>query len=429
MMNKKTLISFIGRGRIDKNHPERYLKAAYNFGENVICESRCFAEAIRKCDKFTFDRAIFIGSETSSWSVLLESMEDVEFDLWSELYDHETCEKTISPENKNKLQQIMQELWGVPVELAVYPPELLPENSSDILNRYIDSLLSCGNDILLDITHGFRWMPVLLTSLLQFRSAYSSDGSSGKVEIIYGELNTGNGISPVRQLDILVQGQENANAIALFFQKFEAEPLAEKLSVHWQSGAKAIRKLGLHIQGNYFLPLLFDLPADDFPIGKPLAQLKNALKDFDPDSSPGWIRRIYDDLTKLYSQLSVDDPVQRLLNLSQLLAEKQCYGQAVCAVCLAAEQSLLIAFDQKKHPGYECIKELKEKFKKHASQQYKDFFYRHISGLRNQVAHGGAPDLYRMTVPQPEALKSQYEKILRMQKEFQQYLQTEFSSF
>ncbi len=434
-MNKKTLISFIGRGWIDKNHPERYLKAAYNFGENVICESRCFAEAIRKCCKFTFDRVIFIGSETSSWSVLLESLEETEFDLWSELYDNEIHKKTISPENKNKLQHIIQELWSVPVELAVYPSELLPENSNDILNHYVDSLLQCGNDILLDITHGFRWMPVLLASQLQFRSAYSADGSSGKVEIIYGELNTENGLSPVRQLDILVHGQENANAIALFFQKFEAEPLVKKLELHWPEGAKVIKRLGLYLQGNLFLPLLFDLAEENYPPSNVLNNLKNVCKDFNEIKQPGWVIKIRSELSTLHKKMTEGTPVDRLHILAELFAERKLYGQAILSICLAAEQSLLLAFGHKKHPGYDELKLIEEKFIpyknrerylcKNSKNSKMQELYLNIKSLRNLVAHGGMKTKEKPNAS-PEALSEQYKSVCRKLIELQEYWKTDF---
>ena len=405
---KKTLISFIGKGQIDKQNTDRYPHTTYDFGNDLVCESKCFAEAIRKCGKFEFDKVIFIGTSTSSWSVLLEALEEQELDFWSHLFDNEQAQKPLAETDKNKLIAILQKLWGIPVELSIYPPALLPENSLEALNRCIDSLLQCGNRILLDITHSFRWMPVLLTSVLQFRNAYSADGNGGGVEIIYGEFNKG--VSPVRQLDILVQGQQISRAIALFFQKFEAEPLSKELTQFWQSGANAIKNLGSHLQGNHFLPLLFDLKAKDYPPSQILNQLKNACeKNFDENRQPEWVKVTRSKLLELHQKLTTGDQVTRLISLAELLAERKLYGQAVMCMCLAVEQYALLVSAYSQHPGYDKLQGAMENLKTHIKQ--KDVkIIKNIEHLRNQVAHGG---LGKDNFSNVNSLEKEYKELLK----------------
>ena len=423
----KTLISFVGKGHILKGTDvHAYLKTQYDFGGGVTYETSCFADAIRLSGKYDVDEVLFIGSCTSSWSTLLEQAPDAE-DLFLELY--ERGEKEIPLGDKEKeLQCALEKLWGKPVRLCVSVPELLPENSEEILNKYIGALLASGRDILFDITHGFRWMPVLLTSVLQLANSYQS-GDTGNIEVIYGELQR-DAASPVRYLDILIKGQRISDAVALFFQKFEAEPLAELLTPYWESGAVAIRKLGLNIQGNYFLPLLIDFSEDNFPVGRPVAQLRNALKDFEPESQPAWVINAHCKLAKIVKELAAESATARLLNLAKLLAECSYYGQSILLVCLAMEQDLMETMGCKKHPGYDGVRYLQDVFieeekKKPLRSPYKECFF-NIKHLRNRIAHGGLSGNGAPTMQQAESLKEQYNKILRKQQELHQYLKNAF---
>ena len=405
MQNKRTFISFVGKGHLSKNEKPEYLPTAYDFGNNVLCSCRCFAEAVRKSGNFNFDEVVFIGTDTSSWSALLESCEENEFELWSKLFEQEQAEKPLTPEDCSKLQAVLSNLWGKPARLAVHAAELLAENCTDILNRYVAEIFAAGNDILLDITHSFRWMPLLLTSAMQYKNAFGIENC--KFEIIYGEYRQ-NAASPVRWVNELVEGQEVADAIALFFQKFEAAQLAAKLQPYWERGADIIKNLAIHLQGNYFLPLLFNPQKENFPASDLLNQLKNQLHKFDSGLQPVWVKEVHKNLQNIYQQLTVDDPTDRLLNLAEILSERKLYGQAVTCICLAVEQWVLQYFGAVKHPGYEKLQDLKEKIKTEVSYKESSIF-RKIQELRNQVAHGGLPDSPVST--NPATLQENYKKL------------------
>ena len=430
MQNKRTFISFVGKGQIKKQTFDCYLTTTYNFGNNKLCSCRCFAEAVRKNGSFKFDEVVFIGTTTSSWSALLESCEESEFELWSRLFEQEKNNAPLSDDDRQKLQEILTRVWGKPVRISVHAPELLDSNCTEIFNQYTAEIFAAGNDILLDITHSFRWMPLLLTSAMQFKNAFG--GANCTFEIIYGEYRPGAGAaSPVRWLNKLVEGQETTDAIALFFQKFEADQLSSKLESCWSAGARAICQLSNHIQGNYFLPLLVDSSEKGFKIGQPLKQLNNTLKEFADDGSyPAWVKQIHTQLKLIYDRLNIEYSPQRFVNLADLLAKRKLYGQAILNICLAAEQSLVIAYQVKygydKHPGYDKLKEIKDKFVRKVgkkSQYYSLLF--NISILRNQVAHGGlAKDTAKIL--QPGSLISQYNKILTDYRTFDDYLKNEF---
>lgn len=424
---KRTLISFIGKGQVLKGaEVHAYVKTTYDFGGNVKYETSCFADAIRLSGKYTFDEVVFIGTCTSSWSTLLEADPNSE-DLCLQLNLNEEKESPLG-DYEPALKAALEKLWKKPVKLCVNAPELLPETCEEILDKYMGTLLESEENILLDITHGYRWMPILLTSVLQIANAYKHDGSSNFIEVIYGELKRGEP-SPVRYLDILVKGQKISDALSLFFQKFEAEPLADLLEQYWQSGAKAIRKFGMHIQGNYFLPLLIDLPAENFPVGQPMKQLQNAIKDFQPDDNkPAWVIRVHGKLKTMIKDLMVESPYQRLINLAELLADCKHYGQAIVLLCLALEQDLIEAAGHIKHPGYNEVINLQKAFRKTEEKKkqnsHSKFFFA-VKELRNRVAHGGLSESQPpASTPQIESLKTQYEANHRKLAGLHEYITT-----
>ena len=419
-MTEKTLITFVGLGKPEGGG---YIKTTYDFGENKHIKSSCFAEAIRQSGKFSFDEVLFIGTATSSWSSLLESVEE-QADFWEKLYSREIEKQPLTDELKTELQQILQNIWQKPVKISINPKELTADNCSEILNQYIGQIFDSGNDILLDVTHSFRWMPLLLSSALQFKNAYTGpEGDKGSLEIVYGEL--GGTLSPVRYLDIWVKSRKTSDAIALFFQKFEAEPLAEALQDHWLPGAKAVKRTGMYLQGNLFLPFLFDLTKDGYPPSQVLQSLKNACSDFKPDEQPHWVTETRNRLWDFYTKLTSGDPVKRLNMLAHFFAERKLFGQAILLVCLATEQSLLLAFDKTKHPGFEGLQTVVSDFSSNADYKFNKSFFLDIKSLRNLIAHGGMSSKDHSN-PQPENLYDRYKKACRKQLELQEYLQKSF---
>ena len=100
MEKKKTLISFVGKGRPKDNGEHEYKQTTYEFSDGTTYTCSCFAEAIRMSGKFSFDEILLVGTPTSTWSSLLENT-DSEFK--DTLFYTEVEEKELTPEQKNNL--------------------------------------------------------------------------------------------------------------------------------------------------------------------------------------------------------------------------------------------------------------------------------------------------------------------------------------
>ena len=442
----KTLISFIGKGQVPQEAKEAkeyyYRKTTYDFGGGITYETTCFPDAIRLSGKFEFDEVKLIGTYTSSWSTLLESDSNSE-GLWLNLKEKEEKNLPLCTEDEELLRDTLETLWRKKVVLYINEQELREDNCEELLHRYMGILLDSGSNILLDITHGYRWMPILLTSVLQLPDSYKGIGTEKRIEILYGEL--GGKVSPVRKLDILTKGQEISDAVALFFQKFEAEPLAKLLGPHWEKGSGVIKKIGGCIQSNYFLPLLID-ESKDFPRSKIIIDLEKELKNFSEKGKPAWVIEVKKHLEKISAQLNKAEPRARLLNLAQLLADRKLYGQAAMALCLAMEQDLMSAAEYYKHPGYgrftqmqdQVIAILKDKsmpvadcwagernlfnyltsLDSETRKKLQECFDK-IKHLRNRVAHGAQGE----DISDIKELKTEFDKTKKMEEEFHKILE------
>ena len=405
-------------------------------------ETTCFPDAIRLSGKFEFDEVKLIGTSTSSWSTLLESDSNSE-KLWLDLKVKEEKNLSLCTEDEELLRDTLEKLWRKKVVLYINDQELREDNCEELLHRYMGILLDSGSNILLDITHGYRWMPILLTSVLQLPDSYKGIGTGKRIEILYGEL--GGKVSPVRKLDILTKGQEISDAVALFFQKFEAEPLAKLLVPHWKEGAEAIKKIGGCIQSNYFLPLLID-DSKDFPRSKIIIDLENELKKFDVKEKPAWVIEVKKHLETISAQLNKREPRARLLNLAQLLADRKLYGQAAMVLCLAMEQDLMSAAEYYKHPKYVRFTQMQEQviaILNEKSMTVADWWpgernlfnyltsldsetrkklqecFDKIKHLRNRVAHGAQGE----NISDIKEFKTEFGETKKMEEEFHKILE------
>jgi len=288
-----TLLSFLGGNRgLEKGKPA-YSEAMYQY-KRKIHKTALFAQALLKIKEKNINQVIIFGTKTSIWEYLIseENNEDIYLDVLQEV----ESEDGISNQLLNKCQAIVSQEWGMSIILYAGESGITDKNAGSEMINYVEILnhVNVGNDILLDVTHGFRTMPVLLMSALQYQYALTDNKAYKNYHLTYGEYNHNNN-SPIYFLDSLTDNFAIANACQLFFDKFESEELVVFLKPIWEPGAKAIKKLSVTLQGNYLLQ-----------IDERLRQLRNAL-DKKPESNvPPWFNRVFDEIEQLYKHLSAE---------------------------------------------------------------------------------------------------------------------------
>lgn len=386
-----TLISMIGTGMYKNSKDfEGYTETDYTFDGGRHFKTRLFMQALLECKYKDINQIILLGTDTSSWDCLVDKDNDERDEtigLWSDLFDQcESKEKGIQPKgvtrkNLDRLQKYLSERFSMEVLIKEHTHLVDNDTSKDLFDCYtsVAKQVQKENDILFDITHGFRSMPVLLYQSLQYSLSKTSNHS---VNIVYGELDlTDKSKAYVRDLSEYWTYTELSNALNVFKNKLDGFKLAELVEPYWSAGGKAIKRLSEIVQTNFALQ-----------IEEVSRQLKNALDRY-PDDAPGWlsqIRPVMEDICKIIDEKSMS---KTLYNYSIFLYEHHLNVQAVITLQVAVESAIvekyasserLGDYDWWSDYGRDHLKKLKEKDNKNLRSPLNN-----LERFRNQIAHGG----------------------------------------
>jgi CRISPR-associated Csx2 family protein len=234
-----TLITFIGRAEANRG----YRLARYRFSDGFKSESKLFAAAAVAWLRQTSnppERLLVVGTPTSGWDVLMELVErlapqHVDAALeWAIPVSESLSRGTVSPAQLRDFEQRFSGVLGVRIDLA------LAANDGDSVFSALDTAISPSEQVVIDITHSFRSMPVhALIALGALRWLKQVE----LLDIIYGAFDeTGaDGVSPARSLGATAHLARHTPALAQLalvddvgqIAGFYAEkhpPLAEQLS-------------------------------------------------------------------------------------------------------------------------------------------------------------------------------------------------------
>jgi len=405
-MDGYTLISFIGKGHLKDGKDGEYETTTYQFPDTgKKYETSLFVEAILKTEYRPIKKVILVGTVTSSWDLLVVDRDNPEKPENGHLYltiNEECNNEGLSRKSKEELESKLPGWYNnIPFVIIDHVKEISRDTIVDIFKKYekIPGLLADNTNILFDITHGFRSMPLLVYQSLQLKQF------DRKVELIYGEMGKGE-ISPVHDLSKYWEYNEINSAKRLFDEKLDGRLLADKIRNDWESGAKFLDRLTEIVEYNFTLE-----------ITEALKQLKNALKDFNGDEKQEWgVSDVKDTLDKMYNKLSVKGdekyPVAKTVwEYSKILREKNLTTQAVIALQVAVETAIAEKFapgQPDKIGNYEWFngshgsktkKRVKPVGDKKLSaiceeKENKELAIslRKLEGFRNRIAHGGGQD-------------------------------------
>ena len=172
----KILISFIGTGNLlpDGRAQRDYRKALYKLGDEEV-ETSFVAYALKQFVKP--DKLFLIGTPHSMWEEVYRSFCDHPDDnVWAEL--GEWCEKA----NKDTPVEIMPHKGDIEAAIGkgskIFPIRYgineaqIQENIDIILG--LRAYLEDGDEIVVDITHSFRSLPLLIMQLILYLKQISA---------------------------------------------------------------------------------------------------------------------------------------------------------------------------------------------------------------------------------------------------------------
>lgn len=234
----KTLISFLGTGPIENQDGTKlreYRKAKYSINGEIVGESSFVSSVLM--DYFEFDHIILIGTVKSMWEAVYEyycKKNNKEFDL----DEYITLADTIDSANhKTKIDEldltIVRNVLGVNSS-AVLIPYGLTRKEQIIIFKTVEQSLSRfreGDEIILDVTHSFRSLPLFTTSIINYIQSLS-DKKIIFQKVYYGMLDAMrefNGIAPIIGISTAVELQNWTTAAYSFKEYGKGSLLADLL--------------------------------------------------------------------------------------------------------------------------------------------------------------------------------------------------------
>ena len=371
-----TLITSIGTGM----YKEGYRKTCYQFADGDKVETAWFLQALLNKKYREFEKVILIGTKTSNWDSLIDLDDSDAEELWEKVSVLNQNKQGITEELISPLEEQLKKQYSIPFKIIVHTDLIDTDTCSEVFGAYnkIIPEISPKSDVLFDVTHGFRTMPILMYQNLQF---LFSNNISRKIEIVYGEYIKDREISFVRDLTNFWTLGQIKDAKDLFEKKLDGFKLAELIKGYWTKGSKAIKSLSEIVQTNFSLQI--------FEVAR---QIKNAIAAY-PKNAPVWLSNIKAILESLVAIIDENHKARSLYNYSKFLYEHNLNVQAVITLQVAVEAAVVSAYhDENKLGDYEWWQDQGKPFlKEQKKKSRKDLRIplTNLESFRNQIAHGG----------------------------------------
>lgn len=370
-----TLISLLGTG-IKKDGA--YQKTKYVFSDKKEFETEIFVESLLKTNYRNFSKIILVGTYTSAWEMLAEGNDDLCMNLMEARQN-----KSFSDELKKELELYLSEKLHLPVIIKCHTDKIDDDTSIDIFNLYSSIIPEITDEnLLVDVTHGFRSMPILLYQALQF--SVSQNERIKNVELVYGEYISDQKCSYVRNLTSYWKYSQITNAASIFEEKLDGFLLANLIEKEWVAGSKAIRRFSEIVQTNFCLQII-----------EVSRQIRNSLKKY-PENASSYLGKVKNTVEKICSLIYSEDKKLSvsLYDFSKFLYDHKLNIQAVICLQVAVETSICEKFASESKIGdYGWWKDFGQKeLRKLENSNKKDLKIplTNLEYFRNQVAHGGA---------------------------------------
>ena len=389
-----TLISSVGTGM----YKEGYRKTVYCFASGEKIETHIFLDALLKNKYRDISKIILVGTVTSGWDMLI----DIEDELWLKVCEAKE-NNTINQSIISEIESYLSNKLDIPVVIKYHTDKIENETSEEIFNLYSSIIPEITDEnILFDITHGFRSMPILLYQALQF--SISQNPKIKNIELVYGEYIESKKESHVRDLSNYWRYSQISDALSVFRTKLDGYKLAELIEDEWLEGSKAIKRLSDIVQTNFSLQII--------EVSK---QIKNALKKY-PTNAPTWLEDVKLFLEEILNCVTSDFLYKSLKNYAEFLFERKLNVQAIITLQVAVEtyiaetnnrEDMIGNYDWWQSEERNLLNEIKNNNWKNIGQPLTN-----LEGFRNQIAHGGGTNRDG-NFPQASNIPSIYKSGLR----------------
>lgn len=379
------LITFLGKGRRDQENG--YQQAVYRFPDGDR-KTAYFGLALREF--LHPDQLIVLGTRGSMWDVLLLSMAVDEGLSFTDAVDQEQ----VTAEQLAQIEPLVSAKLGLEVRLAIIPYGQNEAEQLEILQQMAEDSAP-GDRVSLDITHGFRHLPLLsVVSALYLRHARQVEIAG----IYYGALDMAprDAPKPVVDLSGLLAIAEWVSALSTFDKDGDYGAFAPLLD---QAGVSS--------------SLVEQLSRAAFQERASNAhQAQQALRSAAPilqQGLPGIAGLFTKPLTERIDWHRRGDLAGWQARLARQYLQRQDYLRAAIYGYESVLSGLLDPRDDAS--DYEARRFAGDSFKQSGTQGAEDF--KRLERLRNALAHGNLPlsDKVRSFLKDEQKLRSELKRL------------------
>ncbi len=192
-------------GQGEEKSAREYRKASYRLGDECLGEYPFMAAAL--CKTQQIDKVILIGTVHSMWEEVYRYFQEgngkaVDDDVYCEVAEHceqATSESELFVPHLKEIEQVVGDNAHIALIRYGVNEDEINENINIILQ--LNQLLSTGDDLVVDVTHSFRSLPITIMNLLLYLKNVSSRNIRIS-HIYYGmvEMNKEYGYAPIVDL-------------------------------------------------------------------------------------------------------------------------------------------------------------------------------------------------------------------------------------
>ena len=229
----KIIISFIGTGGyLDGTNKSKgeYRKTLYSI-DNSKYETEFIASALM--EHYSADKIIYIGTLKAMWDVVYDHYtENPSSEIWEKISTSVDQSDHKTDINKgNHIKEVFENSKIVPIIIKYGLNH--QEHQFNIQQLFeIENHIESGDKLYLDITHGFRSLPLILTNVLNFIVEHIKKNITVQ-DITYGMHEVSNelgGISPIVSLGVLKDLNNSIKASHEFIEYGNAYLFSKVLS-------------------------------------------------------------------------------------------------------------------------------------------------------------------------------------------------------
>jgi CRISPR-associated Csx2 family protein len=369
MQQQRALVSFLGK--VTQKNGGKYRTANYQFQDGATLTGQAIVAPLVQWQRDQgkpVSRLVIAGTATSMWDSLTELDPCLENEAGINLATAVQDQASL-----DAFAGWISEQLGLDVRLRIIGECRSAEEQVDLV-RHLAEHVPDGADIILDITHSFRHLPMLgLTAahLLTHARACNLEG------VYYGMLEaTANGITPVVDLRGSLRLLEISEALATHSNTGRFAPLAEVLHDELPDLA----------QGAFYLDTARPSQGLSY-VNRSLNQLKTATDPLRQTLNPflqrslGWVK---------------DSTLQHRLQLHQAEALLRGGDLSSCSMLLLEALTSAVVYQLHKTTPqpYEVRNALRKKLGDALKARSDEDHYAFVdlNAIRNALAHGTQPD-------------------------------------